>query len=421
MSPVIAVARWEYLDKVRRKSFWIGVFLTPLIWVVMGVVPTMLANKEDGHTKLIGVIDMTDSLTRPLQAHLDFHYKLSTGEPNYALVTVAVDRGQSRDTILRRADAQVREDLLANYLFLPASLLIQGENKRSDSVQYRGLSVSGVRDAERFERAIGAVVLDINLRRAGIDAGSYHAAERTIDLRSVEVSKTGETRQREFLSTFGLAYVFILLLMMMVLMSGQMLVRSLVEEKNTRIIEVLFSSINPRTVMAGKVLGLSAVGMTQVGILLLLGLGVLTQTGFDFSTLAQVPLMLVYFVLGYTLYAAVFVGLGAIVTTEQEAQQVTGYLSLLMVIPIVFIFSAMQNPQDNLLRILSQIPILTPSFMLMRLAVQPPAWWEIALSLCTLTGSIAVVVVVASKVFRIAMLMYGKRPTIGEIIRLARS
>ncbi len=419
MNAILSVARWEYLDKVRRKSFWIGVFLTPTIWLVLGVLPAMLANKEDEHTKMIGVIDMTDSLRVPLQTYLDAHYRLSTGEPNYALVDVAVDRAQPIDTVLHRADAQVREDLLANYLVLPASLLRPGASK--DTVMYRGLSVSGVRDVDRFERAIAAVVLDANLHRSGIDARVYHDAERSVDLRTVEVSKSGESRQREFLTTFGLAYAFIFLMMMMVLMSGQMLVRSLVEEKNTRIIEVLFSSVSPRTVMAGKVLGLSAVGMTQVLVLLVLGVAGLTQTAFSPAMLAPVPLMLVYFALGYTLYAAVFVGLGAIVTTEQEAQQVTGYLSILMVVPIVFIMSAMQNPQDTLLRVLSQIPILTPSFMLMRIAVQAPAWWEIALSIATQLASIAVVVVVAGKIFRIAMLMYGKRPTLAELFRLARS
>ena len=128
-----------------------------------------------------------------------------------------------------------------------------------------------------------------------------------------------------------------------------------------------------------------------------------------------------YFILGYTLYASLFVGIGSIATTEQEAQQITSYISLLLIfLPFMFIMSALQNPNDKLLVILSQIPLLTPSFMMIRIPNQLPELWEIALSITTLLLTIALVIKVSSKVFRIAMLMYGKRPTLKEIVRFAR-
>ena len=253
-----------------------------------------------------------------------------------------------------------------------------------------------------------------------MDVAAYHGADREVNIKSVEVSKTGEAQEKGFLTTFGISYVFLILLTMLTMMSGGMLVRSMVEEKNTRIIEVLFSSASPRQIMMGKVLGLSAVGLTQIGVIVILGVAVLSRMAFDFAVLKDVPLMLVYFVLGYTMYTAIFVGIGSMVTTEQEAQQITGYLSLLMIMPFVFIFSAAQNPNDTLVRVLSYIPLLTPSFMMIRIPVKMPAWWEIVGTMILLPATIAVIVMIASKVFRIAMLMYGKRPTLKELVRLAR-
>ena len=420
MNKIVTIARREYLDKVRRKSFWIGIFITPLIWVVMGLGPSLLANKEDEHTKVIGIIDLTDSVTAPLQSFLDSKYKLTNGSPNYHLQELAVDKTLPPDTIRVRGDAQAMNDLVENYLYVGASIGAK-TGAGSDTVEFRGTSVSSIRDGERLERALRTVVMDQQLRRRGIDVATYHGIDRDIDVRTIEISKSGESHEKGFLTTFGMSYVFIILLMMLTLMSGGMLVRSLVEEKSTRIIEVLFSSASPRQILGGKVLGLSSVGMTQLAVLAVLGFAVLSQMSFDWSLLKDIPLMMIYFILGYTMYTAIFVGIGSIVSTEQEAQQITGYLSILMVIPFTFIISAMQNPNDTVLRVLSQFPLFTPTFMLMRIPIHRPEWWELLLSIATMLLTIAGVVAVSGKVFRIAMLMYGKRPTLKELIRLART
>jgi ABC-2 type transport system permease protein len=132
-------------------------------------------------------------------------------------------------------------------------------------------------------------------------------------------------------------------------------------------------------------------------------------------------LMLVYFVLGYLLYAAIFVAVGAPLTTEQDAQQATSLVSIALVVPLAFAIPVMQDPTSLLSRILTQIPFFTPTFMALRLSIQLPAWWEIALSLATLTLSIIGMMWVASRIFRIGILLTGKRPSLKELFRWVTS
>src|SRR5579883_2520011 len=420
MKKIFAVAKWEYLDKVRRKAFWIGVLLLPLIIAASSIIPTLIANKADDHTKTIGIVDLTDSLTTPLGQYLDSNYRLPNGTPNYALQPLPVDKSLPLDSIRKRCDKMTTEHLVATYMIIPHAQSADAKIK-NDTVEYRGSSVSNIRDADRLEHSVKQVMLEQTLRREGINVSQFNNAQRDITLKPIEVSQTGEAKEKGFLETFGVAYAFLILLMMMVMTSGQLLVRSMVEEKSNRIIEVLFSSASPSEIMTGKVLGLSAVGITQVILLIVIAVALLTQTSFDFSTLQHILLVLIYFILGYTLFSALFVGVGSIVTTEQEAQQITSYLSLLFIfLPLMFLINETQNPNDLTMKILSQIPLFTPAFMMIRIPVQSPEWWEIALSLTTLILTIAIVIKISSKIFRLAMLMYGKRPTLKEIVRLAR-
>ena len=181
MNKIVAIARWEYLDKVRKKSFWIGIMLTPLIWVLLGVVPTLLANKEDEHAITIGIVDMTDSLVVPMQAFLDGKFHLKNGTPNYHLLELPVDtHHQPADTVRAHADSLVTHGLTESYLFIPPSLDRASLSSKSDSVEFRGSAVSNMKVNERLERAVHAVMLDRRLRRSGVDIARFHEAEHEV-------------------------------------------------------------------------------------------------------------------------------------------------------------------------------------------------------------------------------------------------
>jgi len=242
-----------------------------------------------------------------------------------------------------------------------------------------------------------------------------------IDVRSIKVTGEGEEKESGFLETFFSAYVAIMMLMFLVLTSGQLLIRSVVEEKSNRLIEVLISSCSARDLMVGKIIGLSGLGIVQVMLWALIAAVVSAKFQTSVFQMDIFLIALIYFLLGYLLYSAIFVAAGSPVTTEQEAQQITGYVTLLLVFPIVLAMPVMQNPDSTLVKVLSFIPVLTPAVMVMRLPIQMPATWEILSTILLLILSVWGMMWVAGKIFRTAILVYGKRPSLGELFRWLRA
>jgi ABC-2 type transport system permease protein len=211
-----------------------------------------------------------------------------------------------------------------------------------------------------------------------------------------------------------------MMLFMLIVTSGQLLVRSIIEEKSNRIVEVLVSSVSSTELMAGKVLGLSGLGFTQIAFWALIGTAASLQFGIGFVALDNALLLIVYFILGYLFYAAIFIGVGSPLTTEQEAQQVTSYLVILLIVPIILAMPAMKDPGAMWLKILTFIPFLTPTMMALRIPIQMPAAWEIVATIAIMLVSIPAAMVAAGRIFRIGILSTGKSPKIADIIRWAR-
>jgi ABC-2 type transport system permease protein len=217
------------------------------------------------------------------------------------------------------------------------------------------------------------------------------------------------------METFFTGYIFIMMLMFLVLSSGQMLIRSVIEEKANRIVEVLVSSCSSQELMSGKIIGLSLLGLTTVAFWALILVGVNIATPVPFVAMDNLLLMFIYFILGYFMYVGIFIIAGSTVSTEQEAQQMTGYITIFLVMPIAFAVPLMFNPDSMLVKVLTQIPLLTPTMMALRFSIQMPEWWEIALSLFTLSLTIYGLMWIAGKVFRIGILVTGKKPSFKEI------
>jgi ABC-2 type transport system permease protein len=309
----------------------------------------------------------------------------------------------------------VTEKKIEGYFYIPATAYDSGK------VEYRAENVGNFRVGERFARTIEEVIVEHRLKGQGLDPELVRKMMKGIDVRSIKVSEKGEEKESGFLETFFSAYIVIMMLMFLVLTSGQLLIRSVVEEKSNRVIEVLLSSCSARDLMVGKILGLSGLGILQMVIWGLIGLGIALKTGASLFALENLALSAVYLLLGYLLYSAIFVAAGSPVTTEQEAQQITSYVSLFLVFPIVLAMPAMQNPDSPLIRILTYVPLLTPAFMVMRIPIQMPPLWEILATIGLLIVSSVVMMWVAGKIFRTAILVYGKRPTLSELIRWVRA
>jgi ABC-2 type transport system permease protein len=414
MTKAVAVAKWEYLEKVKAKSFLIGLFLTPLIMVGMGVLPGLLAGQADNTTKVIGVIDPTGELAVPLAKAMQERYLLASGEPNYIVRPLTVGRSNDIPKAIEDASRLAAADEIEGYCIL-------GTGDRADSViEYRSKAVGDFRVGARLEENLKSIIAEKRALALGIDLSVVKELNVKLDVRMVKLSKTGEKEEAGFERVFLSAYLFLMMLFMLIMTSGQLLVRSILEEKSNRIVEVLVSSVSSTDLMAGKVLGLSALGFTQIGFWTLIGVGATLQFGVNLIGLDHALLLILYFVLGYLFYAAVFIAAGSPLSTEQEAQQVTSYLVILLIIPIVLALPAMKDPDAPWLKVLTYVPFLTPTMMALRIPIQTPAAWEIISTTVLMIVSIYGAMVAAGRIFRIGILSTGKSPKIKEIFRWAQ-
>ncbi len=413
MRKVLAVAKWEYIEKIKSKAFLFSLIIIPVIMIGMGVLPGLLASRPDTESKIIGVFDQSGEIYQPLKKYLNIHYQLPSGKPNYVLVSVA-DTLNTVQEGKNLADALVLASEIEGYVIIPKSIM------SDTSVEYRSENVGNIRVTDRLTNAIRDLVVEKKLHDQGIDPILVKQLISPLEMRTIKLSKSG-AEESGFTQVFFTAYVFMMMMLFLVLTSGQLLVRSMLEEKSNRVVEILVSSCSANDLMAGKVLGLSGLGLTQMGIWVVMGLAISLKFGVSVIALPSALLLLLYFILGYVLYAALFVAAGSPVSTEQEAQQITSYLSLTLVLPIALALPVMQNPNSMLVKVLTFVPLMTPTMMAMRIPIHMPSTIEIVSSLALLALSAIVMMWIAGKIFRVAILVYGKRPSIRELLRYLRS
>ena len=412
MKKIITIAKWEFLEKVKTKAFMISLVITPLIIIAFSVLPTLLSNKEELRTKAIGIVDPSGEYFKELTNELE-SYKIDGNQPNYVILNLA-SKGKTIDELKSSVDKEVLDHKIEGYI------LIQYANTDSMSMQFRSENFGSFRDLRRFEEKINKIRVDHELIKNGIDPEVAGIFQNNVELEQIKIEKSGKEGKQDFMVVFFSAFIFILLLMMMVIYSGQMLVRSLIEEKSNRLIEILISSCTPEELLSGKILGLSALGLTQIAIWSLIGISLVGGSIIPPAAFENILPMLVYFILGFIFYTTIFVGIGAIVTTEQEAQQMTTYVSLVLIMPIVIAISAIQNPDTMVVKVMSYIPLTIPSIMLLRFKVAPVPVSDIIITLSILIISILVTLKIAAKIFKIGILSYGKRPSIHELIRWSK-
>ncbi len=413
MSKILTVAKWEYLEKVKTKAFIIGLFLTPGLMIAMSVLPTFFINQEDKDSRVIGIIDQSGELAFTFAQRMQERYKLVNGQPNYVVRPLAIGPGINLEEEIADANAKTAADELEGYC------IVHGTSQTDSTVEYRSKAVGDFRIGMRIEEVLKGIIADKRIAAIGLDPRLARDLNVQLDVKMVKLSKAGEREEAGFEKVFFSAYLFMMALFLMIVTSGQMLVRSVIEEKSNRIVEVLVSSCSPTELMAGKVLGLSGLAFTQMGFWALMGIAVSLQFGMTLVEVGPGLLLMLYFVLGYLFYAAVFIGAGSPLTTEQEAQQVTSYLVIILILPIVLALPAMKTPEATWLKVLTYIPFLTPTMMALRIPIQMPSFWEFVATIMLMVVSICVAMIAAGRIFRIAVLSTGKSPKIAEIIRWA--
>jgi ABC-2 type transport system permease protein len=408
---LLRVARREYLERVRSKAFLVGTLLGPLLLFGVMLGPHLLLSKQRGRPLRIVVLDRAGGLGDPVTRALT--QRQLAGQPRFELMRTGDLAGADPAGALRE---RVRRGELDGFVEMKAGA--DGDT----SADYYGRNVSNIQDIQMLEHAIEEAVIDQRLTAAGLAADRVRTLTRAPAFKTIQVTAQGarEDRREAFLVTA----LLVTLLYSSLAMWGSAIMNGVLEEKTNRVVEVVVSSIAPSQLFGGKLLGVGAAGLTQFtiwgGTLVLIGTYGAALTGgaplpmVDAGTFGA---FLLFFLLGYFFYGALFAGLGATVNTQQEAQSLTFLVLLPLIGGFAFFPVVVANPDGPMAVGLSLIPFFAPMLMFLRIsAVTPPAW-QIALSIGLLLLGIAGAVVAGARVYRVGILMYGKRATFREIAR----
>ena len=267
--------------------------------------------------------------------------------------------------------------------------------------------------------------------KEGYDPKVINKVYKDVNLVPIKVTKTGEKVERG--QTFIITYVLVMILYVSVLMYGIVVMRGIIEEKSSRIIEIIVSSVRPFQLMTAKLLGVGAVGLTQViiyigfGIFLALNRASLvslisSNPGADVPDFFNLPVSVfiyfgIFYFLGYFLFSVIYAAIGAMVNSEEEAQNIQFPVIMLLIIPILFMMHIIKTPDSTLSVVLSLIPFFSPLLMFARICVATPPFLEIFLSIILMVVTLLILLWITGKIYRVGILMYGKRPTIPEVIK----
>ena len=447
MNKLWAVIKREYLQRVRARMFVVMTVLGPVVLSLFGIAPALIFSINAGGPVKIAVVDQTGKMysglynsvmdeveetdlatpsleSKELNENQNERFQTMGGQPKEGpeLQQVTIG-GRSLDEVKAELDRRVSAKELDGYLILPPDLLENGD------AEFVSRNTGDVFTRRFLQRALSRAVSQQRLVEANINVKTVQALSQPVELETTGIGAADRKRDsgEAFALVFGVGFIMYLT----ILLYGQVILGAVIEEKETRIAEILFSSATPFTIMLGKLIGVFFVALTQLTIwalafvaFTLYGVEMLAAQGTPIQIPAIPPSYFVYFALfflmGYFIYSTIYALVGSMVTTAQEGGQLAMPIILLLVIGFYLFLPVSRSPDSQFAFWVSMIPFFSPITMPVRIVSQTPPFWEIALSLLLGFGSIVLLAWLAGRIYRVGMLMSGKRASIPEVIRWVR-
>jgi len=426
------IVKHEYLNKVRSKGFIISTVLTPLGLVLLLLVPAAIAYFTMTSTsgkEIIFINDKSNLVVSDLMKIDDSKYSKTTD-----------------------SEQELKEKILAGEI-TAAVIFTENcvEDGRAKILVSEGLGLASI---DRIRSDVNNVVKDLRLNAAGIEYETIKLVNSSVSFETVKVTSKGAVKDDSEIMSI-LSYVLAFVMYMLMFLYGSQVLMGVIEEKTNRIVEVLASSVSPFQIMFGKVVGIGAVGLTQVLLWILLGGGLMLIIGLVAAGVISPDLMtetvnanptanpemmamlqsfempnisiwyivgfIFYFLTGYFIFATLFAAAGATVDQMQDANSMTAPLSMLIIIPILLIPSITLNPEGTLAIVTSLFPFFAPILMMSRITAITVPTWQIILSILLQLGTFLLCLKFAAKIYRIGMLRYGKKASFKEIITWIRN
>ncbi|HET8648448.1 MAG TPA: ABC transporter permease [Gemmatimonadales bacterium] len=436
MRKVLAVIRREFVSRVRTRAFLISTIGGPLIMGFFFMLPAILAGRDTRVRHLVVLDAASGELGQRIAERLSREVRDTSAavpQPRYRVEYVSAGgrTDQLRDSLVALTGLKNRSDALDGIVLVTDSTLESG------TVEYLGTDVGSPTDMARLSRTLTPVVQVTRLTLHQVDPALAFSATRAVDLKTQRISEgklTGQSGEASFL----LAYIMGFLLYIALLLYGVQVMNSVLEEKTNRIMEVLVSSLSPFELMLGKILGVGAVGLVQLGIwagtamvlttyrvqaAALLGVPAASVASLPIPavTPAMLAVFLTFFILGFLLYSAAYAAVGSMCNSHQEVQQAQMPITLFIGLGFITMFSLLGDPNGSLAQLLSYLPPFAPFVIPVRYSMNPLALTEILLAALSVIAGIVIVTWIAARIYRVGILSYGKKPSFRELARWVRA
>ena len=403
------IVRREYLQRLRTRAFWVTTLLIPAMMSGFTLLPSLFMSANVGGAKRIAVA--SDDAQLAVDFKEQFTRKRSDGSEQYsAEITSKVTEAEQE-----RLKSEVVNKKLDGFVWLTTEAVAGGK------VNFYTRSTADFDVQERLSRALFRAVVRRRVVDNGVTSVDVDSLLKQVQVETVSVEAGKASGIVLFLAAVALATI----LYVTVIVHSVAVMRSVLEEKNSRVMEVMMATVTPKELMAGKIIGVGAVGLTQIAVwavggALLGGGGIATARAMGARALLS-PVtgmyFTVFFVLAFMLYSAMSAALGAMVNSDEEAQQLSFVVVMPIVIAMMLMMFVLKAPSSPAAVALSLVPFFAPIHMFLRIMVEQPPFWQIALCIALMIGTIYVVLNICARIYRVGILMYGKRPTLPEIIK----
>jgi ABC-2 type transport system permease protein len=409
----LVIARREFLERVKSKWYQAMIVLGPVFMIALLVVPALIASKT-GKGARVEVIDKSGVLGDKV---------VEAGKLAGWNVT-AVPATTTDEEELKR----IKDDTINGFLVIPADALVHGQ------ILYRGDNAANGEFGAQLRTVVGGAVFQARLEKFKLSENEIKALLEPANIARPQHT-TGDAAASSGLGSFLIAYILAFILYMVITLYGVAVMRSIVQEKTSRVMEFLVAAVKPQSLMSGKILGVGGAAMLQLTIWLAVGalalanretvLGWFGIHGTGAAALpelafTEVSIVLVFFVLGFFFYSSMYAAVGAMVSSEQDTQQVQLPVTMMLVIGVMCLQVVSNAPRGSTTAIMTMVPLWSPILMPMRFVLGGATIAEVGISIGILLVSTVLVTRAAAKIYRVGVLLYGKRPSIRELIRWLR-
>jgi len=405
MNRILNIMKWEFMVRFRSKMFLISLFM-PLIFMVFSIIPAMLMDKGGDSEVKVGIVNHAEHIASKFKNNIGNKYQFDDGKLKYWIFDY-----ENFD----EAKTALQEKTIDAIMVIPVGIMDTSKSK------YFARSLTNFKVIDELRNTLSHTVILQRMENQGVAVEMAESISKRVKMDTFEVNKEGKlTEGNELMVLLG-PFFFVFLLVMAIFINGQLLLRSVIEERTNRMVEILLSTVSARELMTGKILGLGSLGMVQILFYLSIGVIFGMVKGIEIVRFDELPILFIYFLTGYFFFASIYATLGTLFDNEQDAQQSMTIVSIIAMVPLMGSFYFMANPTALVTKILSFVPPMTPFMMILRISSDAAEPWEIAATVVLMIVSVWGMMTLAGKIFRTALLMYGKRATLPEIWRWIRA